>query len=439
MGLSKKIKFIGLISGALIVILGIVALCLFSAKNVGDVKYLKSSSVSQSSVDLSWKKVGSADGYNIYRIAGDDYEKVGQVEKNDELKISINNLEPCTKYDFCIKAYKISGKKMYESKKETTTQACTLPTQQEITAVAQAGGSVLISWQTVETASGYDIEYSQNDDFSESLQKNISDFEQSELQIEDLSIDTDYFFKARTFVDFQNERLYGDWSQPAKVTVIDKQDETFDPTKPMVAFTFDDGPSYNGASDRILDTIEKYGIKATFFMVGTNAKANPDNVKRKVELGCQIGNHTYDHKQYGKNVSASSIQKGAEAVSNAAGGAKVTCFRSTGGKTTDAMRDECRREGVPLYHWSLDTEDWKSRDAEKVYDAVMSQIKDGDIVLMHEIYDSSAEAFEKIVPELLSQGYQLVTCDELITAKTGAPPEPGTQYKSATVIKNNTN
>ena len=84
MGLSKKIKFIGLISGALIVILGIVALCLFSAKNVGDVKYLESSSVSQSSVDLSWKKVGSADGYNIYRIAGDDYEKVGQVEKNDE-------------------------------------------------------------------------------------------------------------------------------------------------------------------------------------------------------------------------------------------------------------------------------------------------------------------------------------------------------------------
>ena len=70
---------------------------------------------------------------------------------------------------------------MYESKKETTTQACTLPTQQEITAVAQAGGSVLLSWQTVETASGYDIEYSQNDDFSESLQKNISDFEQSEL------------------------------------------------------------------------------------------------------------------------------------------------------------------------------------------------------------------------------------------------------------------
>ena len=174
-------------------------------------------------------------------------------------------------------------------------------------------------------------------------------------------------------------------------------------------------------------------------MIGTNAKANSENVKRKVALGCQIGNHTYDHKQYGKNVSASSIQNGAEAISNAAGGAKVTCFRSTGGMTTDAMRDECRKEGVPLYHWSLDTEDWKSRDAEKVYDVVMSQIKDGDIVLMHDIYESSAEAFEKIVPELLSQGYQFVTCDELITAKTGAPPEPGTQYKSATVIKNNTN
>lgn len=438
-GLSKKIRLIGLISGAFIIALGIIALCIFSAKNVGDVKYLESSSVSQSSVDLNWKKVGSADGYNIYRIAGDDCEKVGQVEKNDELKFSVESLEPCTKYDFCIKAYKISGKKIYESKKETTTQACTLPTQQEITAVAQAGRSVLLSWQAVESASGYDIEYSQNEDFSESSQESISDFAQTELQIEDLSVDTDYFFKARTFVDFQNERLYGDWSQTARVTVFDKQDESIDPTKPMVAFTFDDGPSYNGASDRILDTIEKYGIKATFFMIGTNAKANSDNVKRKVALGCQIGNHTYDHKQYGKNVSASSIQKGAEAISNAAGGAKVTCFRSTGGMTTDAMRDECRKEGVPLYHWSLDTEDWKSRDAEKVYDVVMSQIKDGDIVLMHEIYESSAEAFEKIVPELLSQGYQFVTCDELITAKTGAPPEPGTQYKSATVINNNTN
>lgn len=437
--MSKKIRLIGLISGAFVVIIGIVALCIFSSKNVGNVKYFEAPSVSQSSVELNWKKVGSADGYNIYRASGGDFEKVAQVENNNELKISLDNLEPCTKYNFCIKAYKMSGKKMYESEEASSVEICTIPGEQELVASPQAGGAVLLTWQPVETASGYDIEYSQSDDFSDCQQESFSDFEQTQAQIEELSVNTDYFFKARTFVDFNNERLYGEWSQPAKVTVFDKQDESLDPSKPMVAFTFDDGPSYNGASDRILDVIEKYGVKATFFMVGTNAKANSSNVKRKVELGCQIGNHTYDHKQYGKNVSSSSIQKGAEVISNAAGGARVTCFRSTGGKTTDAMRDECRREGVPLYHWSLDTEDWKYRDAEKVYNTVMSQIKDGDIILMHEIYDSSAEAFEKLVPALISQGYQLVTCDELIIAKTGTPPEPGTQYKSATVIKNNTN
>ena len=93
---------------------------------------------------------------------------------------------------------------------------------------------------------------------------------------------------------------------------------------------------------------------------------------------------------------------------------------------------------MPLYYWSLDTLDWKTRDAKKVYDTVMNNVKDGDIILMHEIYESTADAFEKMVPELIKQGYQFVTCDELIRAKTGSAPTAGTQYVDGKTVNNET-
>lgn len=413
-------------------------MCVYSSSNVGEVKEAKATSVSQNEVELVWKKVGSAQGYNIYQKTNDSYKKVASVEKGDEQKYIIDNLNSCTKYDFCIKGYKNFGKKTYESKKAEDIKVCTAPAQQSLSVKAQGEKKVDVSLQAVDGASGYEIEYATKNDFSDASKENLDSSDKNKVEIKDLKADTEYFFKARTYVDFNDNRLYGDWSKTVKEKVYDKQTTEIDPTKPMIAITFDDGPSYNGASGKILDTIEKYGVKATFFMVGTNAKANPDNVKRKVKLGCQIGNHTYDHANYGNKVSASSIKKGRDAIESVSGGAKVTCFRSTGGNTTSSIRAECKKEGVPLYYWSLDTLDWKYRDADRVYKTVMKNVKDGDIILMHEIYDSSAEAFEKLVPALLSKGYQLVTCDELVRAKTGKEPVAGQQYMSATEILNNT-
>ena len=93
---------------------------------------------------------------------------------------------------------------------------------------------------------------------------------------------------------------------------------------------------------------------------------------------------------------------------------------------------------MPLYYWSLDTEDWKYRDANKVYNAVMKNVGDGDIILMHEIYSSTADAVERMVPELIKKGYQLVTCDELVAAKSGKNPVAGTQYVDGTTVNNKT-
>ena len=93
---------------------------------------------------------------------------------------------------------------------------------------------------------------------------------------------------------------------------------------------------------------------------------------------------------------------------------------------------------MSLYYWSLDTQDWKYRNADHVYNAVMKNVKDGDIILMHEIYPTPADAVKKMVPELIKQGYQLVTCEELIQAKTGEAPSSGTQYVNAKTINNKT-
>ena len=90
---------------------------------------------------------------------------------------------------------------------------------------------------------------------------------------------------------------------------------------------------------------------------------------------------------------------------------------------------------MPIYYWTIDTEDWRSRDADAVYDKVIDSVSDGDIILMHEIYNSTADAVKRIVPKLLKKGYQLVTCKELMYAKNGKAPEAGVEYISPTQVK----
>ena len=208
-------------------------------------------------------------------------------------------------------------------------------------------------------------------------------------------------------------------------------------SKPMIALTFDDGPGNNNASDRILDLLSEYNAHATFFMIGKNAQSHPDNVRNKLLLGHEIGSHTWDHQHAGDEVTREDIEKGARAI-EAITGAKPSCFRSPHGTTTLFIRNVCRELGVPLYCWTIDTTDWKSKDADKVYRSVVDTVKDGDIVLMHEIYESTAQALEMILPVLNARGFQLVTCRELILAKTGKEPVPGIQYESSFIISNET-
>lgn len=188
-----------------------------------------------------------------------------------------------------------------------------------------------------------------------------------------------------------------------------------DPDKPMIALTFDDGPHYEYTKD-ILDALEKNNAVATFFVLGSRAEKNKDIIKRIAEGGNQIGNHTYDHKQLTKlsdKEIIDEITKTSDIVQNITG-IRPSLLRPTYGDINDNVR---LYADAPLILWSIDTLDWKSRNNKKIVDAALKKVKSGDIILMHDIYKSTAMAAKVIIKELSSRGYQLVTIEELYQAK----------------------
>lgn len=299
--------------------------------------------------------------------------------------------------------------------------AAKTPPKTKITSLSPCVEAIKVRWNKRE-CDGYQILYSKSKDFEKFKKVTIKNGEREYKKLKNLQPSVKYYIKIRTYLLVNGKMVKGEWSKvkSAKPKAYPK----------MIALTFDDGPGYNDVSDRILDVLEKYNVKATFFMVGKNAADHPKNLQRKLALGCELGNHTQTHEHYGSNVTRSDIKKCTDSIKKACG-EKPKSFRSPGGSTTSLIRDECKKEGMPLYFWSIDTLDWKYRNADRVYNSVMNNVKDGDIILMHELYSSTADAVERMVPALLKRGYRLVTCEELILAKTGSLPEAGVQYVSA--------
>lgn len=199
------------------------------------------------------------------------------------------------------------------------------------------------------------------------------------------------------------------------------------PTGPMVALTFDDGP--NGKTTRrIVDTLEKNGGKATFFMVGSRISGDPDTVKRVYESGSEIASHTYDHVDLSR-LSAAGIASQNERVNQLLRGivpVTPSLLRPPYGTENAFVRQNA---GMPLILWSVDTQDWKYRNASRTVQTVLGSVKDGDIVLMHDLQTSTADACEILIPELRKRGYQLVTVSELLESR-GITPQAGGVYRS---------
>ncbi len=181
-----------------------------------------------------------------------------------------------------------------------------------------------------------------------------------------------------------------------------------------VALTYDDGPSKY--TNTILDCLELYGAKATFFVVGNSVYAYPDVLLRAHSLGMEIGNHTVTHPKLTSISVASAISQlsqNAGVVENVTG-KRPTLVRPPYGSYNQSIINSA---GAPFILWSIDTLDWKTRNAQKTVDAVLSDVDDGDIILMHDLYLPTAQATEIIVPKLIKMGFDLVTVSELAERK----------------------
>lgn len=198
--------------------------------------------------------------------------------------------------------------------------------------------------------------------------------------------------------------------QPEQIEFPAKAVPNPDGSKPSIAITFDDGPGQY--ADRILDCLEANHAKATFFMLGELIPNFPEQVKRMDALGCELGNHTYHHADLTKLTAqeiASEIND-TDAELEKLVGHKATVLRPPYGAFNDFVASSTE---TPMVLWSIDTLDWKTRDPEQTILSAAQNVRDGSIILMHEIYEETAEAVETLIPMLIEAGYDLVTVHEL--------------------------
>ena len=202
-----------------------------------------------------------------------------------------------------------------------------------------------------------------------------------------------------------------------------------DPAAPKyVALTFDDGPSPR-CTPRLLDGLAACGARATFFVVGCQTVKDPDIVTRIAAEGHQVGNHSYDHAQLDSLTCAQALadlQRNDDLLQELLGEGTYW-VRPPYGLCSDA---EAAALTVPLVNWSVDTEDWKSKDADRIVDIIYRQAADGDIILLHDRYQNTVDAVLRAVSHLQEQGYVFVTVAELLALK-GITPEAGVTYRCA--------
>ncbi len=433
---KKRLMMLAAIA-ALVVIVAVAVIILVTSLTVPEAKDLQIESSATTQI-LTWKGKPKKISYQVYRkTPATDFEQIATIPAGGEHSFVSSDLTSASLYEYKVVALKGSGEKIRESK-GITASAYTLPeTITDGFAQTMSKDSLTVSWTPGQPVNGYEIKYATNQDMTgetlisfkpEDIEKNEATGRDT-YTIPNLVVGTTYYFSIRSFC---GEDVYSQWCDPFSAVVTQAVDMTgIDLNKPMVAVTYDDGPDSGAYTDRIIAAFESAGGHATFFQLGQLAEVYPDVIQRIVNGGHEIACHTYDHEHMGEAVNEYDIVHANDAIESA-GGVRPSAFRCPGGEITDTIRATCASQGQAIYHWSVDTRDWSSRDA----DAVMAEVEsigvsDGDIILLHNIYESSAAATERLVPWLVEKGFQLVTVDQLIQAKTGQPPVPGTQYFSA--------
>lgn len=227
-----------------------------------------------------------------------------------------------------------------------------------------------------------------------------------------------------TFFSIHNNKIIEDKvkldSENAKITIEKKEEtnlinyetvnKTIDSNKPIIALTFDDGPSKY--TKQIIDLLKKYNCNATFFVLGNKVKIYKDTIKESISNGNEIGNHSYNHKWLSRlkiEDIKEQINKTQDILKEEVNYTPIL-LRPTYGSVNKKIRNNTNLE---IVLWNVDTLDWKIKSSKKIADRSLSQIKDRSIILMHDTHERTYEALKIMIPKLIDEGYQFVTISEL--------------------------
>lgn len=219
---------------------------------------------------------------------------------------------------------------------------------------------------------------------------------------------------------YQENEITLKWEKEERTFTMEEIERggKIDPEKPMIALTFDDGPGQY--TKQFADLLTRYNGHCTFFMLGINVGNYKESVKYAYDQGHEIASHTMRHKDL-CTLSQKDITKeisDADQVIKSVIGEKPNLVRPPYGSAKSTVASIA---GRPLIHWNLDTEDWRTRNPEAIKTAILNEVSDGAIILMHEIYDTSYEGLEQAMEELDKQGYQFVTVSELMEYRKVTP------------------
>ncbi len=208
--------------------------------------------------------------------------------------------------------------------------------------------------------------------------------------------------------------LTKDVFQPLTFETPVQIEKVIDPTKPVVALTFDDGPSKY--TKEIIDILKEYDANATFFVLGNKVELYQETIRQSIANGNEIGNHSYNHKQLTK-LSVSELKEQIDKTQDILKqytGYTPRLLRPTYGAINQKVRSNT---DLSIVLWNIDPKDWKIKDSETIANNVLTKVSDRDIILMHDTKKRTVEAVKIIVPALIEQGYQLVTISELEEVK----------------------
>ena len=359
---------------------------------------VKTKVIKNSRIQVSWKKVNRATSYTVYRSnrSNKGYKKLTTVKKNNYTDYDV---EKGQSYYYKIEA-NYQKKKDYTSAKSEMVSAHIKPATPTVVG-SYIKKKIKLTWNKVQGADVYYV-YKKN---SKGQYKKIKETKKLYYRDDNVKKGKYYSYQVVAVCKVDGTLIKGNASEPCKVLA-----EDIDPKKKMVALTYDDGPGRY--TEDILKCLKNNQAKATFYVIGCNIDSNKNALIEAEKMGCEIGNHSYNHPDLVKKsdeVIKKELYDTDVKIKKLIGHNAVT-MRPPGGCLDHRVEQVV---GKPIILWSIDTRDWEHRNSNQTVRAVMNNVQDGDVVLMHDIYAATKDASLVLIPQLRRAGYQLVTVSEL--------------------------